>query len=107
MQNYQPLVFRSLELLFRHFSQWSELSQIIDQVQLLVSDDDIKNYSSTQNDLDYLHLLIEKSELWLPNVSNLKKENQKTNEKLDSSSRLRGKLQKSFSTDFSTLLDVK
>ena len=38
---------------------------IISQVQLLVSDSDVKSYKQIKDDLDGLRLLVEKSELWV------------------------------------------
>ena len=35
------------------------------QVQLLVSDSDVKSYKQIKDDLDDLRLLVEKSELWV------------------------------------------
>ena len=35
------------------------------QVQLLVSDNDVKSYKQIKDDLDDLRLLVEKSELWV------------------------------------------
>ena len=37
----------------------------IRQVQLLVSDSDVKSYKQIKDDLDDLRLLVEKSELWV------------------------------------------
>lgn len=65
MHDYQPLVSRALSLLFRHFNQRKETLQHLNQVQLLVSETDIKNYKQIKSDLDQLRLFVEKSELWV------------------------------------------
>jgi inositol 1,4,5-triphosphate receptor type 1 len=65
MHDYQPLVSRALSLLFRHFNQRKETLQHLNQVQLLVSETDIKNYKQIKKDLDQLRLFVEKSELWV------------------------------------------
>lgn len=65
MHDYPPLVSGALRLLFRHFSQRQEVLQAFKQVQLLVSDQDVKNYNQIKLDLDELRLLVEKSELWV------------------------------------------
>ena len=52
-------------LLFRHFSQRQEVLRSFGQVQLLVSDSDVKSYKQIKDDLDDLRLLVEKSELWV------------------------------------------
>ena len=65
MHDYPPLVSGALRLLFRHFSQRQEVLQAFKQVQLLVSDQDVKNYNQIKVDLDELRLLVEKSELWV------------------------------------------
>ena len=54
-----------LRLLFRHFSQRQEVLRSFGQVQLLVSDCDVKSYKQIKDDLDDLRLLVEKSELWV------------------------------------------
>ena len=41
------------------------LTNIDFQVQLLVSDSDVKSYKQIKDDLDGLRLLVEKSELWV------------------------------------------
>ena len=53
----------NLRLLFRHFSQRQEVLRSFGQVQLLVSDCDVKSYKQIKDDLDDLRLLVEKSEL--------------------------------------------
>ena len=60
--NPTPLFIR---LLFRHFSQRQEVLRSFGQVQLLVSDSDVKSYKQIKDDLDDLRLLVEKSELWV------------------------------------------
>ncbi|CAF3819449.1 unnamed protein product, partial [Rotaria magnacalcarata] len=65
MHDYQPLVSRALSLLFRHFNQRKETLLHLNQVQLLVSETDIKNYKQIKIDLDQLRLFVEKSELWV------------------------------------------
>ena len=65
MHDYQPLVSRALSLLFRHFHQRQQTLQHLNQVQLLVSEIDIKNYKQIKRDLDQLRLFVEKSELWV------------------------------------------
>ncbi|CAL9697413.1 unnamed protein product [Knipowitschia caucasica] len=71
MQDYPPLVSGSLQLIFKHFSQRSELLQAFKQVQLLVSEQDVKNYKQIKSDLDQLRLTVEKSELWVEKSSEL------------------------------------
>ncbi|XP_066945110.1 inositol 1,4,5-trisphosphate receptor isoform X32 [Macrobrachium rosenbergii] len=65
MHEYPPLVSRSLQLLFRHFSQREEVLQNFKQVQLLVQDGDVESYKQIKEDLDDLRNLVEKSELWV------------------------------------------
>ena len=65
MHDYPPLVSGALKLLFRHFSQRQEVLRSFGQVQLLVSDSDVKSYKQIKDDLDDLRLLVEKSELWV------------------------------------------
>eukprot|EP00095_Tigriopus_kingsejongensis_P011560 maker-scaffold768_size100864-snap-gene-0.9 protein:Tk11560 transcript:maker-scaffold768_size100864-snap-gene-0.9-mRNA-1 annotation:"inositol -trisphosphate receptor" len=65
MHDYPALVSGALRLLFRHFSQRQEVLQAFKQVQLLVSDADVKSYKQIKDDLDGLRLLVEKSELWV------------------------------------------
>uniref|UniRef100_A0A8C6SHK6 Inositol 1,4,5-trisphosphate receptor n=1 Tax=Neogobius melanostomus TaxID=47308 RepID=A0A8C6SHK6_9GOBI len=65
MQDYPPLVSGSLQLLFKHFSQRAEVLQAFNQVQLLVSEQDVENYKQIKTDLDQLRLTVEKSELWV------------------------------------------
>uniref|UniRef100_A0A669F8S1 Inositol 1,4,5-trisphosphate receptor n=1 Tax=Oreochromis niloticus TaxID=8128 RepID=A0A669F8S1_ORENI len=65
MQDYPPLVSGSLQLLFKHFSQRSEVLEAFKQVQLLVSEQDVENYKQIKADLDQLRLTVEKSELWV------------------------------------------
>ena len=42
-----------------------EVLRSFGQVQLLVSDSDVKSYKQIKDDLDDLRLLVEKSELWV------------------------------------------
>ncbi|TRY92287.1 hypothetical protein DNTS_007066 [Danionella cerebrum] len=65
MQDYPPLVSGSLQLIFKHFSQRAEVLQAFKQVQLLVSEEDVKNYKKIKASLDQLRLTVEKSELWV------------------------------------------
>lgn len=65
MHDYPSLVSGALMLLFRHFSQRQEVLHAFKQVQLLVSDTDVKSYKQIKDDLDGLRLLVEKSELWV------------------------------------------
>ncbi|KAM6961110.1 inositol 1,4,5-trisphosphate-gated calcium channel ITPR2 [Aplochiton taeniatus] len=65
MQDYPPLVSGSLQLIFKHFSQRTEVLQAFKQVQLLVSEQDVENYKQIKTDLDQLRLTVEKSELWV------------------------------------------
>uniref|UniRef100_A0A3B5N1F5 Inositol 1,4,5-trisphosphate receptor n=1 Tax=Xiphophorus couchianus TaxID=32473 RepID=A0A3B5N1F5_9TELE len=65
MQDYPPLVSGSLQLIFKHFSQRAEMLQAFKQVQLLVSEQDVLNYTQIKEDLDKLRLTVEKSELWV------------------------------------------
>ena len=71
MHDYPPLVSGALKILFRHFSQRQEVLQAFKQVQLLVSDSDVKSYKQIKDDLDGLRLLVEKSELWVFKVGNM------------------------------------
>ena len=64
MHDYPPLVSGALILLFRHFSQRQEFLIAFNQVQPLVSDNDVNSYKQIKDDLDGLRLLVEKSELW-------------------------------------------
>merc|ERR1719447_2175967 len=52
MHDYPPLVSGALKLLFRHFSQRQEVLRSFGQVQLLVSDSDVKSYKQIKDDLD-------------------------------------------------------
>uniref|UniRef100_A0A6A7G5P7 Inositol 1,4,5-trisphosphate receptor n=5 Tax=Hirondellea gigas TaxID=1518452 RepID=A0A6A7G5P7_9CRUS len=65
MHEYPPLVSRSLQLLFQHFSQRQEVLNSFKQVQLLVQDSDVESYKQIKEDLDDLRNLVEKSELWV------------------------------------------
>lgn len=65
MHDFPPLVSGSLQLLFRHFSQREEVLRAFKQVQLLVSDEAVKNYNQIKVDLDELRSVVEKSELWV------------------------------------------
>ena len=65
MHDYPPLVSGALILLFRHFSQRQEFLIAFNQVQPLVSDNDVNSYKQIKDDLDGLRLLVEKSELWV------------------------------------------
>ncbi|KAI4798728.1 hypothetical protein KUCAC02_020530 [Chaenocephalus aceratus] len=62
MHDYPPLVSGALQLLFRHFSQRQE-------VQLLITSQDVENYKLIKADLDRLRTLVEKSELWVEKKS--------------------------------------
>ena len=73
MHDYPPLVSGALKILFRHFSQRQEVLQAFKQVQLLVSDSDVKSYKQIKDDLDGLRLLVEKSELWVFKVGYMMK----------------------------------
>lgn len=68
-------------LLFRHFSQRQEVLRSFGQVQLLVSDSDVKSYKQIKDDLDDLRLLVEKSELWVYKA--VKQEDKKVGENLE------------------------
>ena len=70
-----------LRLLFRHFSQRQEVLRSFGQVQLLVSDSDVKSYKQIKDDLDDLRLLVEKSELWVYKA--VKQEDKKVGNKFD------------------------
>ena len=76
--NPTPLFIR---LLFRHFSQRQEVLRSFGQVQLLVSDSDVKSYKQIKDDLDDLRLLVEKSELWVYKA--VKQEDKKVGSKFD------------------------
>ncbi|KAL5260489.1 hypothetical protein ACHWQZ_G010582 [Mnemiopsis leidyi] len=65
MHDYLDLVSGALQLLLRHFSQRQEVLQAFKQVQLLVSQSDVENYTQIRTDLDKLRLMVEKSELWV------------------------------------------
>lgn len=80
MHDYPPLVSGALKLLFRHFSQRQEVLQAFKQVQLLVSDDDVKSYKQIKGDLDGLRLLVEKSELWVYKAKSSEEKSQKDEE---------------------------
>ena len=74
----QPVILR---LLFRHFSQRQEVLRSFGQVQLLMSDSDVKSYKQIKDDLDDLRLLVEKSELWVYKA--VKQEDKKVGNKFD------------------------
>ncbi|KAF0991205.1 hypothetical protein HZS_6306, partial [Henneguya salminicola] len=59
-----PIINLSLNLLFRHFSYWKELIQFFRQIQLLVSERDVEDYSLVIHTIEDIRLLVEKSELW-------------------------------------------
>lgn len=65
MHTHPPLVSGALRLLTRHFSQREEMLRTFEQVQLLVSQQDINNYKQTRKDLDMLRVMTERSELWV------------------------------------------
>ncbi|CAF0775305.1 unnamed protein product [Brachionus calyciflorus] len=65
MHEYPQLVTSSLKLLFRHFNQIKETLSALKQIQLLVSEEDVKNYSKIKNGIERLRLLVEQSELWI------------------------------------------
>jgi len=58
------LVFKSVRLLFRHFSKTEELLNKLSQIQLLVSSQDVENYNNIKDGIDGIHQVLE---------SNLKK----------------------------------
>ena len=85
MHDYPPLVSRSLQLLFQHFSQRQEVLNSFKQVQLLVQDSDVESYKQIKEDLDDLRNLVEKSELWVykgrsPDTGGKKKKKKKKDE---------------------------
>eukprot|EP00092_Neocalanus_flemingeri_P012650 GFUD01013633.1.p1 GENE.GFUD01013633.1~~GFUD01013633.1.p1 ORF type:complete len:2696 (-),score=487.89 GFUD01013633.1:214-8301(-) len=86
MHDYPPLVSGALKLLFRHFSQRQEVLRSFGQVQLLVSDSDVKSYKQIKDDLDDLRLLVEKSELWVYKA--VKQEDKKGDEDEESKDKL-------------------
>ncbi|EGD76540.1 type I inositol triphosphate receptor [Salpingoeca rosetta] len=59
------VVSGALRLLFRNFSQRSEITTAFQQVQLLVSEKDVDIYKATRQFLDKLRVMVEKSELWV------------------------------------------
>ena len=61
----QDVVSGALRLLFRNFSQRSEITTAFQQVQLLVSEKDVDIYKATRQFLDKMRVLVEKSELWV------------------------------------------
>nr|CAD2169339.1 unnamed protein product [Meloidogyne enterolobii] len=65
IEDFPLLTSTALKLLFRHFSQFQELIEDMKQIQLLVSNQDIKNYHQVDRDLFILKQLTEKSELWV------------------------------------------
>uniref|UniRef100_A0A5K4FB58 Inositol 1,4,5-trisphosphate receptor n=1 Tax=Schistosoma mansoni TaxID=6183 RepID=A0A5K4FB58_SCHMA len=77
------LKLKSLQLLFRHFSQQEELINKLKQVQLLVSDTGIKIYRQLKQHLDTLRGLIEKSELWMHDKSCMVMSNNNNNNNIN------------------------
>uniref|UniRef100_A0A183CC87 Inositol 1,4,5-trisphosphate receptor n=1 Tax=Globodera pallida TaxID=36090 RepID=A0A183CC87_GLOPA len=65
MSDFAPLTSLSLQMLFRHFTQFQELVEDMGQVQLLVSNKEVQNYHQIDRDLFVLKSLTEKSELWV------------------------------------------
>ncbi|KAL3082805.1 hypothetical protein niasHS_010607 [Heterodera schachtii] len=65
MSDFVPLTSLSLQILFRHFTQFQELVEDMGQVQLLVSNKEVQNYHQIDRDLFVLKTLTEKSELWV------------------------------------------
>ncbi|KAB0396949.1 hypothetical protein E2I00_010655, partial [Balaenoptera physalus] len=65
MHDYAPLVSGALQLLFKHFSQRQEAMHTFEQVQLLISAQDVENYKVIKSELDRLRTMVEKSELWV------------------------------------------
>ncbi|KAF7640278.1 hypothetical protein Mgra_00000106 [Meloidogyne graminicola] len=65
IEDFPTLTSISLKLLFRHFNQFQELIEDMKQIQLLVSNQDIKNYHQIDKDLFILKQLTEKSEIWV------------------------------------------
>ncbi|MFH4978380.1 hypothetical protein AB6A40_005089 [Gnathostoma spinigerum] len=65
MSDYSKLTSAALKVLFRHFNQYQEFVEDLQQVQLLVSNGDVENYRQVDRDLFILKILTEKSELWV------------------------------------------
>uniref|UniRef100_A0A158Q836 Inositol 1,4,5-trisphosphate receptor n=1 Tax=Elaeophora elaphi TaxID=1147741 RepID=A0A158Q836_9BILA len=65
ISDFSKLTSTALTVLFRHFTQYQEFVEDLKQVQLLVSNDDVKNYQQIDRDLFMLKILTEKSELWV------------------------------------------
>lgn len=72
--NSGELVTSTLHLLFRHFQQRSELLKTFTQVQLLISTQDVSNYTLVRTELEHLRTLVEKSELWVQNAKKTEEE---------------------------------
>ncbi|CDW52771.1 inositol 1,4,5 trisphosphate receptor type 1 [Trichuris trichiura] len=65
VSDYPPLISSGLDIFFRNFNQRTELIHALKQVQLLVSQTDVRNYQQVHRDLLLLKNLTEKSELWV------------------------------------------
>uniref|UniRef100_A0A5S6QTU2 Inositol 1,4,5-trisphosphate receptor n=1 Tax=Trichuris muris TaxID=70415 RepID=A0A5S6QTU2_TRIMR len=65
VSDYPPLISSGLDIFYRSFNQRNELIHALKQVQLLVSQTDVRNYQQVHRDLLLLKNLTEKSELWV------------------------------------------
>ncbi|XP_062854471.1 inositol 1,4,5-trisphosphate receptor type 3 [Trichomycterus rosablanca] len=81
MHDYPPLVSGALQLLFKHFSQRQEVLHTFQQVQLLISEQDVENYKLIKFDLERLRTTVEKSELWVVKKSGSDKKKDKKDKK--------------------------
>ncbi|VDP72409.1 unnamed protein product [Echinostoma caproni] len=71
LDSHTELVSEALDLLFRHSGQNEAFLSATKQIQLLVSDCDVRAYARLETNLNELRQLIEQSELWVrrPNAS--------------------------------------
>jgi hypothetical protein len=65
LEKHPKLVSGALQLLIRNFSQRKELMTAFAQVQLMVSEKDVRVFNIVRINLGKLRVLIEKSELWV------------------------------------------
>jgi len=59
LSDHAPLVNASVRLLLRHFNQRQDLVNAFNQVQLLVSTEEVENYRDIKEALDALKLVVE------------------------------------------------
>lgn len=57
--NHPPLVSSAMQLLLRHFGQHAEVTRVLKQIQLLVSNEDIDHYMQIKDAVDTLRLVVD------------------------------------------------